>query len=166
MKFNSIREYFYKLHNVLYALVLIPLAVFVFIYLEFQNGSIEGHFRQDKPISLFLLIAICIAIVSDWVVALILFSNRLKSLRTVESLGKKLELYYKLTIVRFAIVVMGLIMLAVGLYLTENQIFTALFVCGLVLVSLIWPMPAKVCNDLQLRGDERLMVRHKKEKLY
>jgi hypothetical protein len=166
MKFNSIREYFYKLYNVLYSLVLLPLAVFIFLYLQMQSGELEGHYRGEQQITTLLLIIIGIVVLIDWILSVILYNHRLKSVRTIESLGEKLSNYYKLTVLRFAIVITGLLILAGGFYLTENQVFTGMFVVSLGILSLLWPLPAKICRDLKLRGDERLMVLHKKEKLY
>jgi hypothetical protein len=56
------------------------------------------------------------------------------------------------------------LILAVGLYLSNSNVFTALYLAGLVLSGILWPTDRKVSADLRLRGDEREMVYFKKDK--
>ena len=166
MKFDTIREYFYKMYNVLYGLILLPLAAFIFVYLQIQSERLEPYFKGEDLGVRLILIVIGFVILTDLIVSSLIYNTRLKSVRRIESLGERLMSYYKLTVVRFSIVVAGLMVLAGGFYLTESQYFTGMFVVSLGLLSLVWPIPSKVCKDLQLRGDERLMVLYKKENLY
>ena len=58
MNFNSLREYFYKLHNLLYGILLIPLLAFVVLYWQMQIGNIHGVLQQNEYINQVLLIAL------------------------------------------------------------------------------------------------------------
>ena len=165
MNFSSLKEYFYKLHNLLYGIVLIPLLAFVVLYWLMQTGNIQGVLRQNEYVSQVILVALSVLVLVDWVISVIMFKKGLKATRTLDSLGKKLDRYYLFTIFRFGLVVSGSIGLAIGFYLTENQLFTLLFVSSLALLLLFWPTPSKVCNDLQLKGDERTLVLYKMDKL-
>ena len=165
MNFSSLREYFYKLHNLLYLIVLIPLLAFVVLYWQMQIGNIHGVLLQNEYINHVLLIALSFLVLVDWMISLLMFKRGLKATRTLDSLGKKLDRYYLFTLLRFGLVVSGSIGLAIGFYLTENQLFTILFISSLALLLLFWPSPAKVCNDLQLKGDERTLVYYKKDRL-
>jgi hypothetical protein len=165
MKYNSIREYFYKLHNVLYALVLIPLLVFIYVYLEFQYREFESLYKDDDFLIRIVVFGLSIVQFVIWIFTFYTFNKKLKQLRLVESLGERLDQYYKLTTVRFTLVTVGSLMLAAGFYLTEDQVITVLFVTSLGILSLLWPLPSKVCRDLKLRGDERTMVLFRKDTL-
>lgn len=55
--------------------------------------------------------------------------------------------------------------LAVGFYLTRNDLFTVLYVAGLLFSVMVWPTGPRVSADLMLRGDEREMVYFKKDAL-
>jgi len=165
MKYNSLREYFYKLHNLLYGVILAPLLAFVVLYWQMQAGNVDGLLKQDEYLNQLLLVVLSFIVLFDWIISLLLFNRGLKETRTLDSLGKKLDRYYSFTLLRFALVVSGSLGLAIGFYLTENQLFTILFVSGFAILLLFWPTPSKVCNDLQLKGDERTLVLHKKDRL-
>lgn len=166
MKYNSIKEYFYKMYNLLYLMMLVPLLTFVVVYWQMLEGNLYGPFYGEKDFSLILLIAMGVIVFSDWMVSFFFFSKRLGSIRKIQSLGIRLDQYYSLTIVRFGIILSGSLVLAVGFCLTENQFFTMVAISNLVLVLLVWPRTAKVCNDLQLKGDERMLVLYKKDRLH
>ena len=165
MNFSSLKEYFYKLHNLLYGIVLIPLLAFVVLYWQMQTGSIHGVLRQNEYLNQVILVGLSILVLIDWVISMVMFKRAVKATRTLDSLGKKLDRYYQFTFLRFGLVVSGSIGLAIGFYLTENQVFTILFVSSLALLLLFWPTPSKVCKDLQLKGDERTLVLYKMDKL-
>jgi uncharacterized membrane protein len=165
INFSSLSEYFYKMHNRLYGIVLIPLVAFVVLYWQMQIGNLHGVLRNDEYLNQVVLIALSFIVLVDWVISVFMFKRALKATRTLDSLGKKLDRYYSFTLLRFSLVVSGSLGLAIGFYLTENQLFTIFFVSSLALLLLFWPTPARVCDDLHLKGDERTLVLYKKDRL-
>ena len=165
MKYSSLREYFYKLHNLLYGIILFPFLVFVVLYWQMQRGGIEGPFRDNEIYTNFMLVVFGITLAADWILSAFLFSKGVRAARKLESLGAKLDRYFSFSIMRFALVISGSLVLAVGFYLTENQLFTIIFGVNALVLVLFWPTPAKTCNDLQLRGDEKTLVLYKKDRL-
>jgi hypothetical protein len=165
MKYNSVPEYFYKFHNRLYALVLIPLLTFVVLYWKMKTGDIEGG-SQNIDFNRLLLLVFIILVLTEWLVSFFLFRRSLKPILTLDSLGERLDKYYRLTIVRFTLVVSGLLLLATGFYLTHDQYFTILFVTSILGLAFFWPTSAKVCDDLRLKGDERKLILYKLDKLH
>lgn len=164
MKYNSVSEYFYKLHNRLYALVLIPLLSFVVLYWNLKTSHIEG-LSQDIHFNRLLLLLLIVAVLIDWIASYLLFRINLKSILTLGSLGERLDRYYTFTMIRFSLMMFGLITLAIGFYLTEDQYFTILFVGSMIGLAFFWPTSAKVCDDLNLKGDERKLILYKLDKL-
>jgi hypothetical protein len=165
MKYSSLREYFYKLHNLLYGIILLPFLVFVVLYWQLQQGNFEGPFRYMESYT-NLMFGVCgFILVMEWIMAGFLFSKGLKAARTLDSLGKKLDRYFSFSILRFALVISGSLALAIGFYLTENQFFTILLGINIAPLLLFWPSPSKVCNDLRLKGDEQTLVLYKKDRL-
>ncbi len=165
MKYNSLREYFYKLHNLLYGIILMPFLVFVALYWQMQEGNIEGPFRYNESYGNRMLGGFCFILLMDWALSGFLFSKGLKATRVLDSLGKKLDRYFSYALLRFTMVISGSLALAIGFYFTENQYFTILFVVNIAALLLFWPTPSKVCNDLLLKGDERMLVLHRKDRL-
>lgn len=164
MKYNSVPEYFYKLYSRLYALVLVPLLLFVFLYWKMKIGDSKG-LSEDPYINNLLLILFIPVVLVDWMVAFFIFRRSVKSILTLGSLGERLDYYYKFTLVRFSFMVSGLVLLAAGFYFTGDQYFTILFVAGITGTAFSWPTSAKVCDDLNLKGEERRLILYKLDKL-
>lgn len=160
MKFTSIREYFYKLHNILYAVILVPLVPFGYLYLEIQANKLVPVYTNEPTMIVAFL---AFLVVLEWIVSGFLFSSRLKQHKLLTSLGERMEKYADLTIVRFSIVSFSGLFLGAGLYLTHHPVFIAMFVFNIILMSLVWPLPGKLCRDLALKGDEKDMVLHRRD---
>lgn len=157
MEFFTISQYFNKLQIVLFLLLIMSLLAFSAVYL-----AVGGMSPDPRP---EYFVVIPGAAVLDWCAAMIIFNKKIKSLRHQQGLGAKLEKYFKLTIVRYAILSSGNLLLAGGLYLTGSDLFTGFFAGGLVLSAMLWPTSHKVTRDLRLRGDEREMVRFRRDTL-
>lgn len=164
MKYNSVPEYFYKLYSRLYALVLIPLVSFGMLYWQMKTGTIEP-FSQDIRLNQLMLLAIITLVLVESIASFFIFRSNVKSILTLGSLGERLDRYYRFTLVRFVLMDSGLILLAVGFYLTRDQYFTILFVASMAGLAFLWPTSAKVCDDLNLKGDERKLILYKLDKL-
>ncbi len=164
MKYNSVPEYFYKLHSRLYALLLIPLLTFVALYWKMKTGDIKG-LSQDTGFNYIILLVVIFIVLVDWVASFLIFRRNIKSILTLGSLGDRLDRYYRFTLFRFLFMMSGLISLAIGFYLTEDKYFTILFAASLTGLAFFWPTSAKVCDDLNLKGDERKLILYKLDKL-
>lgn len=157
MRYQTISEYFYKLYSILFLIVLMPLGVFVFVYGATQLGKLV-HPMAGSGESAFVVYGSAVVIAMDWVISTVLFNRSLKAARTLVSLGERLDKYYTLTVVRFGLIVSGLLLLSIGFYLIGDQLLTALLILSLVLLGFLWPFPSKVCNDLALKEDERKVI--------
>lgn len=164
MKYNSVPEYFYKLHSRLYALLLIPLLTFVALHWKMKTGDIKG-LSQDTGFNYIILLVVIFIVLVDWVASFLIFRRNIKSILTLGSLGDRLDRYYRFTLFRFLFMMSGLILLAIGFYLTEDKYFTILFAASLTGLAFFWPTSAKVCDDLNLKGDERKLILYKLDKL-
>lgn len=164
MKYNSVPEYFYKFHARLYALVLIPLLTFVVLYWMIKSGDSIG-LGQNTTFNYALLLGFMAVVLIEWIVSFLIFRTSLKSILTLGSLGERLDHYYRFTIIRFSFLVSGLALLAIGFFFTQDQYFTILFVANMVGMAFFWPTSAKVCDDLNLKGEERRLILYKLDKL-
>jgi hypothetical protein len=164
MKYNSVPEYFYKLHSRLYALILIPLLLFVILYWKLKTGDINSR-AQDTGFNYIVLLVFIIIVLVDWIAAFFIFRRNIKSILTLGSLGDRLDHYYRFTLLRFLFMMSGLILLVIGFYLTQEQYFTILFVASIIGLAFFWPTSAKVCDDLNLKGEERRLILYKLDKL-
>lgn len=156
MKFFTIAQYFNKLNSVLFLLLMVPLLGFIAIYF-FPNSSADGQWNAT-------VIGILVFVVMGWILTKIRFDKKIKSVRNAQGLGAKLDNYFEITVVRYSLFSGGSLLLALGLYVSDNDVFVVIYFAGLVLSALHWPTSGKACKDLKLKGDEREMVYFKKDR--
>ena len=154
------RAYFYKLHNILYVIILIPILLFAYLHLEAMSAPVPVN--PSQPVVTYLSMCGFVAAVafSIWY-----FANHLKRVKKTEGLGDKLKQYAKLSVVRFFFIAVGCMLLVWGYWITNDPFIIALFMVSMIVLSLWWPSPGKVCKDLRLKGDEREMVFYRKDVL-
>jgi hypothetical protein len=155
MNFITISQYFNKLHSVLFALLIVPLIVFIARY-------VFGQLSADQDIKYFVIIPSFVLL--DWLMATLIFNKKIKSARNAQGLGAKLDKYFHITIVRFCFLSLASLTMALGLHLTGSDVFMWLYLAGLIGSAFLWPSGRKVSADLRLKGDEREMVYYKKDR--
>jgi hypothetical protein len=156
MKFNSVKEYFLKLNNTGYQLMMIPLILFIYFYTQ-------SYFYDSQPLiepplgDYLLLIFIGLSVV---VLTMVQIHTRKKAIRiaTEVGLGIKLEKLGSVLIVRMVWKAVVTLLMPLGLVATGNQLFSVLFGVTLAWFFLQWPTPGRISDLLKLRGDEREMV--------
>lgn len=156
MNFITISQFFNKLQSALLLILIVPLLVFIALYFH-----VSGILPSESPKAYFIIFPALTF--PDWFMAIIIFNKKIKSVRNEQGLGLKLEKYFGITVVRYTIFSSGSLILALGLYLTQHDIFTLIYIGGLILCGILWPTSRKISNDLRLKGDEREMVYFKKD---
>lgn len=157
MNFLTISQYFNKLQSAVLIILILPLLLFIALYFHL------GERLPDPRNEYFILLPG--AFLLDWLIAFLFFSKKIKIIRKEQGLGLKLEKYFRLTIVFYSIISLSSMIMALGLYLTKNDVFTWLYIGGLILCGFLWPTASKTAKYLRLRGDEREMVYFKKDRL-
>ena len=140
----------------LFFLLIVPLLVFISLYLYLSDMSVNPRREYFTVLPGIVFI--------DWVILLVFINKKIKSIRNAQGLGSKLEKYFTLTTVRYGLISSASLIMAIGYGLTKSDIFTWLFLAGLLFSGILWPTSRKISNDLALRGDEREMVLFKKDK--
>jgi len=157
MKFNSLREYFYKLHNLLYAALLPPLLLFAYFYLEFQS-----ELSHETGLNL-LVVGVAVAYLLILLYSLYVTRKQVLQLRVEPSLRVMLETYATVLKIRFFSVGGASMVLLAGFIFIHDHLFVALFIVSLIVFSVFWPTPRRVANDLKLKGDARELVISRKD---
>jgi hypothetical protein len=157
MKHFTMSQYFNRINIALMMFLLIPILGFIAVYTVIALGT-SSVTNQWLPLHYLIIIAATV-----WLLLLLFFFKRIKSIRNDQGLGLKLQKYFSLTIVRYILISILSVFLAISFYIMKDDRVTALFASNLILAAVVWPRPAKVCNDLKLRGDEREMVYFKKD---
>jgi hypothetical protein len=163
MDFQSLREYFYKLANRCYLLILLPLGGFLYLYGLFQTDNIAPLIKDETTsvevvVLLFVLSLINLTTV-HWAA-----KQRLKKYQAETGLARKLDRFVEITLFRIGACSAASLLLALGLLLTGSEYFGFGFLVILFWALLQWPSSRRACKDLRLRGDEYEMVFYKKDK--
>ena len=136
--------------------MLVPLVAFVLLYHGLRTGVVEPiELAIDDQFILGFTIALAVV---DWMIGSYTFTRALQSTKKINSLGEKLGRYASHAIGWNLIVSCGMLLLVCGYLLTENKWITIVFIISLVLPVVRWPFPKRVCDDLALKGDERMIV--------
>jgi hypothetical protein len=159
MDFITIKEYFYKFHSRLLMMLLLPIAVFIALYLQHTSQTFEPI---DSP---HLSSIVAGAIITTWAIYMVLHIKKIKSARNGKGLRQKLEKYFRITIVRYTIIAVTSFVFAAAFFVTRNDYFTYGFGINLLIAAMFWPGAKKVSSDLRLKGDERTMVYYKRDVL-
>ncbi|GIL24246.1 MAG: hypothetical protein BroJett042_27590 [Bacteroidota bacterium] len=162
MKFNSVKEYFFRLNNTGYQLMMVPLLVFIFHYASVYAFA-APVWIADAALVNYLLIGV--AVVALTILTLVHFFVRSRAAKILKQtgLGLKLELLGGVLMNRFVALALITLTMPVGLVLTHHLGFTLGFVILLAWYFLNWPTPAQVSHLLKLKGDEKEMVLSKGE---
>jgi len=157
MKFNSVKEYFYKLNNTGYQLMMVPLILFTFFYSQ-SIVNLSGLIIFDQEISRILFFALCGISVLVLTVVQLETKKKANGIAKLVGLGIKLEKLGTLLTRKMTVHAMIILLMPLALLLTGDNYFSMAFGVLLSWFFLQWPTPGRVCRLLQLRGDEREMV--------
>lgn len=164
MKFDSIREYFYKLNNYCLLLVLLPPSIFIVLYFLWPGQASYSLF-ENESLTFIILIFLFVLIVVELTIVHLYVRNQLRKLSSEPSLGDKMDRYAPLLLARQMNTSFSAGLVAVSFYLTVNNWAVIFFGLLLFWMWLQWPSPEKFCNDLVVRKDERELILSRKESL-
>ncbi len=160
MIFFSIREFFYKLNTIGFILLLLPLIVFVYLYLHAIET--DATIIQEGDHSRLLVLFIFVLLI-DLTIVHLLWILRIKKLKGLLELSKKMDGYFVLVLVRSVAYSLACLMMGLGFFLTESFYFTGLFILIILLLMIQWPTASRFSNQFDLRGSERDMVMNNRD---
>ena len=161
MAIRNLDEYYIRLNLVFHAILAAPLLLFIYIYLETENGTMEPPISEAKnlgflQLSITLVTAVFVFLAFSW------YRTRINQVSPKDVLVEKLERYSKIGLVQYILFGLASFVTVLGLYLTGKGWYTGLYVIVLMLMSINRPTLKKISDDLQLKGEERQIVLHKK----
>lgn len=161
MAIRNLDEYFIKLNLVFHAILAAPLLLFIYIYLETENGTMQPPVSSAKSLG-FLQLAITLVTAIFVFLAFSWYRTRINQVQLKERLTQKLGQYLKIGVVQYLLFGVASFAAVTGLYLTGKGWYTGLYVIVLMLMSINRPTLKKISDDLRLKGEERQIVLHKK----
>jgi len=132
------------------------LLFFIYIYLESTSESLVPIVGQEHQMLLFIPTFIISLLLIIW--GHKKFNLHVSKARPMDNLINKLVHYQKGTTQRFVAYSVSSSLISIGFFLTDFQVFAALFGIMIVLFSINNPNARKTVIDLQLKDDERNTV--------
>ena len=123
MKFSSIKEYFYKLYNVCYIITLVPLAIFIYLYLKLQAVEVNSILQNAHHVFIAQIVFFVVVFVVLTIVHLVV-RKKMKSLSNEFGLGNKMDRYYRYAVLRILAGALASVVVAGGLFMTGSEIFS------------------------------------------
>lgn len=161
MIIKSPEEFHNKLGFIFHALLALPLAVFVYLFLEIRHRNLQPALNNDSYMSLLTIVLPIIATVAVGV-GYYLYRQDQKVVNAQQRLQDKLSVYYEISVKFYAFIAVAAVLVVIGLYLTISPIFTVAYVLLLFLMSLNRPSIRKYVRDIKLTKEEKDIILHKK----
>ena len=159
MKIDNVKSFDQQLSLIFHAMLAGPLLFYCILYLN----SIDGDLADIPEPSMTMKGAVAI-ICGVFVLAGFYFYRReITVARSMPTLKEKLGRLFNASLILYALIEFASIIAVLAYYLTYNHLFTAIYVAILFLMSLNRPIPEKYANDLMLKGDERNLVKEKRD---
>jgi len=151
---QELSDFYNRINLIFHAILAPPLVAFVWLYLESKAGNISPLLDNESTISVFSFIC-PILIIGLIVSAFFLFKSGLRRINPSIQLIERMKNYTRLSIVLFGMLEMGLILSVVGYYITQKDIFLAMYFVVLIFFSLYKPTLQRIVGHLNIKGDER-----------
>jgi len=162
MRFHDLKDYLYKFNNLFHVLVALPLLAFVYLYLENQVGRVQPLISNTDAILVLHYILPLIIIVESGI-AFIITKKSLSVFPNNDLLMKKLNVYFRISLIKYAILEGATIVSVVGYYLTLSKVYLGFYVVLLMIFSINRPTVYRISRDLKLEGEEKDIVLYKRE---
>ncbi|HYG02896.1 MAG TPA: hypothetical protein VD927_10660 [Chryseosolibacter sp.] len=159
MEFITINEYFYKLFSRLLLLLIAPIMSFVMLYVLTPEANTDSF--AVTQIRAYVIVSVACL----WLIAVVFSIKKIKSARKGQGLRAKLQKYFQLTIVRYSLLTIACLILAVGFFFTLDNNYLYGFLFHMTIAAALWPHGPRVAAELKLRGDEREMIYYRKDHL-
>lgn len=161
MHFHDLKDYLFKLNNLFHVIVAIPLLAFVYLYLESQVGRVQPLINNPDTILILHYILPLIIMVESGI-AFIITKKSLSVFPNHDILIEKLGVYFRISLIKYAILEGAAIVAVIGYYLTLSKVYVGFYVVLLMIFSINRPTVYRISKDLKLDGDEKDIVIHKR----
>lgn len=143
-----------KLNTVFYAMVGIPLLLFVFLYLNINDGKVYINPLDPEIVNVLLVILPVISLIIV-LAGFIVYFKQIKVARAMEGSAAKVQAFFNASMLKYACLETGSLIAVLGYFLTSHVVFTGLYVAFLLIFSINRPTRYRMYKDLRLKQRER-----------
>ena len=148
---NNSAEYFHTLHLVFYGMVCVPLLLFCGVYLRRMEG---GGLAEGFTFGAVHGAVLAGMLLTGWL-AYTTYQKRLDRYNPEQPFQERLRFFHRAAWLKYGWLAVTNLLPVVGLHLTGEQFFVALYAVALVLFSINRPTLKRVRQDLKLNAAEQ-----------
>ena len=157
IRFKTGEDYFNLTQTIFYLLVMVPLSLFAWSFLEAQAGEFTANL--DEGTQNWLLILLPLAALGDTVAGHVFYFRLRAEARKETALRRKLEVLFRANIWLYAGLTTSTLIIALGMYLTQQEVMGAWAGTLLFVWSLNVPTRQRFGRALRLsRADREKLV--------
>lgn len=150
------KEYIRKLVNINSLSAVVPLLFFIWVYLESSSEQLIPLVDKESTMIVFIPILIICTLVTIY--GMKIFRSQLSKASDSDLLSTKLDLYMKGAMYRSISYSIASMLISIGFFLTDFQVFPALFGITIILFSFANPNARRIVNDLKLRDRNKEII--------
>ncbi len=159
---KSSYEYLNRLNLVFYFLIGIPLILFCFIYLGFeQRGGLQNTTAGSYNPLLHLLLPLLMTL--SLVLAYVNHRRQQKKVVPQAALQHKMLFFYHLSVARYGLLLAASLLPVIGLYLTGEKLFVGLYAVALIAFSVSRPTLRSIIKNLRLNKEQKEKLIHSQD---
>ncbi len=151
--FKTWTDYHHRLNLIFHAIVAITMIPFVWLYLEIDTGKRMELTDDSIVLILFFLVSGSLIATS--------FLYKKKQLAFVDpsrSLREKLEEYFKVLLVSYALLEVSAVFATLAFFITANYLFVLIYIISLFVFSIYRPKIENAVRDLGLSEKEKKIL--------
>lgn len=153
-KLSENEQLLHKLNMIFYALVGAPLLLFVFLYLNINDGKVFIKPLDAEFVNVLLVILPVISLIIV-LAGFIVYFRQIKVARALEGQAAKMQAFFNASMLKYACLETGSFIAVLGYFLTSHVVFTGLYVAFLLIFSINRPTRYRMYKDLRLKQRER-----------
>ncbi len=150
------KSYVRTLQNIAFASQALPIAAFIYVYLESSHQELPRFIPEAYHSMLFSLVAIVCTMLIYW-------SYKNYKILIGQALNEsdfvlQLDLYKKATTARYVVYGISAALITAGLYLTSYEPFSILFAIMIILLSAHNPNARRIVRELKLKDHKKDVI--------
>lgn len=151
-------EQFYNYWNIaFYAAMMLPMLVFLMAAQRYQRTTEAVVYGLPEELQMFVPIISVLLVGAGYQMA----NVKVKSIASVDVLGRKLWLYFMAQVLKFLLFIAGMLLVTAFYYLNGNASYMWTFIVLIFVVVLERPRLTRTENQLLLSDDEKETIRER-----
>ncbi len=156
--YNKWEKFYHRFNTIFHGIVATSLIPFAYIFLETQKEFADAPMIGEE-VEMPLKIVLTLLVVGAGFYSKVYFKKVIDTVVTIPDLTLKLSHYLRLKLIQYGILEFGGVLALLGLYVSKDQWYTALYLALIFTFSLFRPTYDLVIRELKISGEEEARLK-------